>query len=413
MQKMNWPGRLLQGLVVSFPFIAVTIPSGGSIIYTLLALTGLVYGWGTVRESDSNERRWWLALLLLFVLVAVSVTYSADLQNGVERLERFLRLASLALVFTVMVRWRVVSDRLFIFGMMAATLSLFAQALYEIYWLDHGFAQGLYHKIIFGDIAMLLAVLLFAAVVTKMVHGRMRLVAALCILMALYVSVMSATRGAWMVLPFVGVTFVWLYRKRVDRRVWWVTASGIATVLVVIALVRPAPVVEPIARGVEELRLFTSDPSQNTSWGARLNMWRNATLIWWQHPFFGTGIGDFNHDSRELVAQGRSLSEEVVMYGHAHSIYFDTLATLGVVGLLLMIVALFLLPLRHFYRAWQQANSELAHFAALGGLLTVVSFAVFGISEGWLSRNPFINDYVVYLALFAATLAGERRQQRS
>ena len=38
----------------------------------------------------------------------------------------------------------------------------------------------------------------------------------------------------------------------------------------------------------------------------------------------------------------------------------------------------------------------------------VVSFTVFGISEGWLSHNPFINTYIVCLALFAATLTARQ-----
>lgn len=407
MQQSTWPERLFQGLAVAFPFIAVSIPSGGSAVYTLFALAGLFFGWSSLKESSRSERQWWFALLLLFVLATLSLAYSADLENGVQRLERFFRLATIALIVVVMVRWRVVSNQHFVFGLMAAALSMFLQALYETSWLHHGVVTGLYHKIIFGDMAMVIALLLSVSSIT-LLRGRLRLLAIACIPLALYASIMSATRGAWLVLPFVGMTMVWLYRQRVDRRVWWLAGAMTAAVLALLIVLRPAPVVGPIERGVEELRIFVSDPSAHTSWGDRLNMWRNAAIIWWHNPLLGTGIGDFTHDNRELVAQGLSLSEDVGQYGHAHSIYFDTLATLGVVGLLVMIVALFLIPGRYFYLAWRQANDDQARFAALGGLLLVVSFAVFGISEGWLSRNPFINAYILYLALFAATLAGRR-----
>ncbi|HEY0635855.1 MAG TPA: O-antigen ligase family protein [Gammaproteobacteria bacterium] len=409
MSKSPWPDRLLQGLVIAFPFVAVSLPGGGSALYTLLALAGVVFGWRGVSRSRGNERYWWLALLLFFLLAAASLAYSADLENGAQRLERFLRLATLGLVFAVLVRWHVVAGRLFVIGLMAAALSMFVQALYEIHWLQRDYAQGLYHKIIFGDIAMLTALLLFAAVLT-LLRGRLRLLALLCIPLALYASVMSATRGAWLVLPVVGVVLAWLYRQRVDRRLWWLTGGALAMVLALVVVLRPAPLVGPLERGVEELRTFVVDPSRHTSWGDRLNMWRNATIIWWHNPLFGTGIGDFNHDTRELVAQGRSLSGDVVKYGHAHSIYFDTLATLGIAGVLLLMVALFLLPGHYFYRAWQRAGDGQVRFAALAGLLTVVSFAVFGFSEGWLSRNPFVNPYIVYLALFAATIAAERNR---
>ncbi len=410
MHKSVWHERLFQGLGVAFPFISVSVPGGGSAIYTLFALAGLLFGWGIATRRQGCQRYWWLTLLLLFVLASVSLAYSADLENGVQRLERFFRLATLALVFAVMVRWRVVADRFFVFGLMAAALSLFVQTLYEIHWLQREYASGLYHKIIFGDMAMLIALMLFTAVLT-LLRGRLRLLAILCIPLALYASVMSATRGAWLVLPVVGVVLAWLYRQRVDRRLWWLTGGALAVVLALLVVLRPAPVVGPLERGVQELRIFASDPSQHTSWGDRLNMWRNATLIWWENPLFGTGIGDFNHDMRELVAQGRSLSSDVLKYGHAHSIYFDTLATLGLAGLVTLAVALFLLPSRYFYRAWQQAGDGQTRFAALAGLLTVVAFAVFGFSEGWLSRNPFVNPYIVYLALFAATLVSAQRRE--
>ncbi len=407
MPKSLWSERLFQGLAISFPFISVSLPGGGSAVYALFALSGIIFGWSGIKKAGKEERRWWLLLLLFFILAAASLSYSADFHTASQRLERFFRLATLGLVFAVMVRWRVASGRMFIFGLMAAALSMFVQAVHEKFWLHQDVVVGLYHKIIFGDMAMLLALLLFIASIT-MLRGRLRLLAVACIPLALYASVMSATRGAWLVLPFAGITFVWLYRARVDRRVWWIAGAAAAALLALVIVLRPAPVVVPIEHGVDELKLFTSNPSAHTSWGDRLNMWRNAVIIWWHNPLFGTGIGDFNHDNRELVAEGESLSEDVVEYGHAHSIFFDTLATLGLVGLVVMIIALFLLPARLFYRGWQQASDDQGRFAALGGLLTVMSFAVLGISEGWLSRNPFINPYIVYLALFSATLASGR-----
>jgi len=43
----------------------------------------------------------------------------------------------------------------------------------------------------------------------------------------------------------------------------------------------------------------------------------------------------------------------------------------------------------------------------------VVAFAEFGLTEGWTSRNPFVNPYILYLAVFASSLAvaAKRRQE--
>ena len=48
----------------------------------------------------------------------------------------------------------------------------------------------------------------------------------------------------------------------------------------------------------------------------------------------------------------------------------------------------------------------------LAGLVCVMAFALFGLVEGWLGRNPFINPYVVYLSLFtAAAMAAEKSSE--
>lgn len=401
------PGqRLVLLLAALFPLVSVSVASGGSTLYTLLLLPALVYAWPE-RKSLTTEEKWWLlAYLALFVMAALSLLYVTELKLGVEKLERYLRLATLGLVYLFLRRMNVDVGRFFLLGVVASAFSLAVQALYQTQFLDAAFAIGLYHKIVFGDMAVLAFTIMLSAMLTVAHRPWHFALLGLAMVLAVYASLMSATRGAWLLLPVVALTLIWLYRGKLGRRGWIAVTVSFCLLLATLAIWQPKVIMKPMATGIHEIERYLSDPNKAGSWGARLEMWGNSIKIWRENPWLGTGLGDFSHDSQALVAEGLSENRFVAeRFGHAHSIYFDALASFGALGLLLLVVALFVLPWRHFYRYWRKASDPWQRFYALSGLLTVVAFAEFGLTEGWTSRNPFINPYIMYLAVFASSLA--------
>lgn len=410
----SWPQRIVLLLAALFPVVSVSIHSGGSILYTLLVLPALVYAWPERKHLTLAEKRWLLAYLLLFAIAALSLFYAADLKVGVEKLERYLRLATLGLVYLFLRRMNVEAGRFFLLAVVAAAFSLAVQAWYQIHIQHRGIAVGLYHKIVFGDMAMLGVTIMLAAMLTVASRPWHFIVMGLAMVAAVYASLMSATRGSWLLLPVVVMVLAWLYRGKVSRRGWIAAAVVVALLAGALALWQPRVIMAPMERGIQGIHTYLKDPTKATSWGARLEMWGNSIKIWGENPWLGTGVGDFQHDSKALVAEGLSENRLVAEhYGHAHSIYFDALASIGGVGLLVLVLALFVLPWRHFSRHWREAATPWTRFYALSGLLTVVAFAEFGLTEGWTSRNPFVNPYIIYVAVFAASLAvaTTRRQE--
>ena len=382
----------------------VAVANGGSTVYTLLGLPALIYGWREWKNTSPQQRWWMLSLLALFVLVVLSLFYTAELENGAKKIERYFRLASMGLIYLLLRRLQVEAGRVFLLGVGVAAITLGGQALYEIHVLNLGWSTGAYHKIVFGDMAVLSIAVLLAAMLTVAGRGWHYLLLSLCIGLALYASLMSFTRASWLLLPVLGVVVLFLFRRSVNKRLWVILGVLLIGAVVALGVMQPQRLKHGIAQGVNDLQLFMQNPGASSSWGDRLNMWRNSLIIWGQNPFLGTGLGDFNHDSRQLVEQGISYSRHIVQYGHAHSIYFDALATLGAVGLLLLIIALVVLPWRLFSRYWYRVKEPWLRFYALAGLLTVFCFAFFGLTEGWTSRNPFVNPYIVYIAVFASAL---------
>lgn len=411
--EYSWTQRIVLSLAALFPLVSIAVKSGGSALYALLLLPALFFAWPERKYLTTAEKRWLLTILLLFILATLSLFYVSELDTGIKKLERYLRLATLGLVYLFLRRMGVETGRLFLVGVVAAAFTLGVQAWYEIHIEHANIATGLYHKIVFGDMAMLNVVIMIAAMLTVASRPWHYLILAIATGFALYASLMSVTRGSWLVLPVVLAVLVWLYRQKISRRGWTAIILGLSLAAGVLAVWQPKSITQPVNTGINEIERYLNNPEKAGSWGARLEMWGNSLKIWRENPLLGTGVGDFSHDSQILVAEGLSENQSVAeQYGHAHSIYFDALASLGLVGLITLILALFLFPWRHFSREWYVAVSPWSRFYTLSGLLTVVAFAVFGLTEGWTSRNPFVNPYIIYIAVFASSLVVFARQHQ-
>jgi len=78
----------------------------------------------------------------------------------------------------------------------------------------------------------------------------------------------------------------------------------------------------------------------------------------------GIGVGQFDAYTREEVAAGRSHAA-IERYNQPHNEYLEAAATGGVPGLLILL-AVFLVPLRYFSRRVLDADDEVALPAAIG-----------------------------------------------
>ncbi|GAB4295918.1 MAG: hypothetical protein Kow0096_13050 [Thiohalomonadaceae bacterium] len=393
---------LLAVLVFLFPVVVATTDGGGSYVYTLLVLPALYFGrnW---REISLLEKRILLGFVIAFVAMALSLFNTEDMREGIKFLERYLRIALLFPIYLMLRRYGFRLGHALGWGAALATLVMAGQAWYQVSVLDEGIASGYYHKIVFGDLAILWGALVAVFSLT-LLRGRFGAVlAAVSGSAALYASILSHTRGSWLfVLIFLAV-LLWIYRKRIASSSQ--ALLGVAAALLVLAaagLWQGDRFVHGIERGVKDIKIFMKNPRAGTSWGIRLNLWRNTLLLAQEHPLLGAGLGDFHQEMRDMAADKRSWSRAVADYGHAHSIYFDALANGGLVGLTATVVAYLLLPLVAFGRGLRNAITPEQRFYAMGGLVTVLAFATFGLSEALWARNPFVNTYVVCIAVMLA-----------
>jgi O-antigen ligase len=108
---------------------------------------------------------------------------------------------------------------------------------------------------------------------------------------------------------------------------------------------------------------------------------------------------------QEMVEEGR-VSSVVLEFNHAHNEWLDMFAKRGLAGVLALLI-FFAVPASLYYQALRQrpAGHPSAHTAlALCGLLTVVGFVGFGMTQVMFAHNNANMMYLFMNTLWLAAL---------
>ncbi|MBN4079172.1 O-antigen ligase family protein [Beggiatoa alba] len=387
--------------VFLFPILIATVRHGGGTIYVLLLLCGLTLGWSAWRSLEAWEKRLLIGFSIFFVLVSLSLVNTQDIVSGMKKVERYIHFPLLVPMYLLLKKYRIETGKVFLFGLSAASVVMFGQAFYQTSVLGWGRAVGAYNSLILGDVSMLAVVIIACALLTVSQNWRHHLLGFSAIGMALSASVMSGSRGAWILLPVAAVWFLWIKRKSLG------TVSVILLVIMGLLLAWGALSLDQVKgrvdSAVSRFQDYSQDPTKVSSVGARFEMWRDSITIWKAHPLMGTGIGDFKNDRLQLFKDGKS--NLAMDFGHAHNIYFDVLATAGLLGLVGMLVLMQIIPFQMFYSFWIKDDDPWIKFYALSGMTTIIAFAIFGLTEGWLARNMFVRTYLMSILVFMSSIA--------
>ena len=284
-------------------------------------------------------------------------------------------------------------------------------AAYEHWWLGRWRVGNGINAIPFGNLALLLGSLSLAGLLSlASTRNGLRLALGLATVGGLLASVLSGTRGGWMVFPVLALVLLFaLHSTGIPRGGLRIKVVGLAGVLVAVllamSLMPGAPVKGRLTEVAANLQEYAGGDA-GSSLGLRLDMWSAGWQLIKLRPGLGWGEGRLEAQRDLWVGEGRFHSG-ISRYDQLHSDLVDTFARRGVVGLL-SLMALYGVPLWLFWGYWRRSCDEQARALALCGVLIVVGFVGFGLSQSMLRDVRGLSGYLGLIVGCWCLLKGRR-----
>ncbi|MCT7357732.1 O-antigen ligase family protein [Thalassolituus pacificus] len=304
--------------------IKKSVATDVSILLWLLGAIVLISGKVKIRAL-TPYRKIILAGFAFFFVALISLLLS-DYPADLQKLEPEFRLVLLPLLI-VGVYYSGFSTRQLVFALLLGSISY----AWITYGQSGGFkfmrrAFGDENPVGFGNGAFLLsAVSAYFCLSFWKTSKSISAVALLAATLYLYAAIASGTRGSFLAIPLIAVFFIFHVRS-----LKVVIASLILSTALAAAIYQ-SPLQHGIDRAIKNVTNYVNGEGNNrNSAGARLMLWETAICMGKEKPIFGVGTHQFLPASQD---QSLNCKSNLRPFVQAHSLYFNTLATMGVTGL--------------------------------------------------------------------------------
>jgi O-antigen ligase len=405
---------LVCSLILIFPVVSNLITHSSSVILVLLALLGLPF---CLVKKDrpmlTREEKWIMwAFVAYFAVYLISYALNGTLGTledlHIKNLDHEMRMLLIIPIFSLLrtvkmpcaVLWSGVAAGAVAAGVYSIVLSI---------WLSPGGrVAGSYHAIAFGDLATVLAFMsLLGLRFFRQRHAAYVLIPIMAFGLGTIASILSETRGAWIAVPgFLVILF--FYRRR------YLNPLQLTSIVILIFLILLSVYKMPESRIVSRVQLVYEEV-KNYSYGRKVNKpsataeriegWLAAWEIYKEHPVLGAGPGSFKPKVHKMIAEDKR-SQIISKYSQPHNAYLAVMADCGTFGILALL-AIFILPLWAIVLAIKRGEGDTE--VGYAGLILIVGFMHFGLTETIFGRNININFYIIMLSAVISIAAGYRK----
>jgi (heptosyl)LPS beta-1,4-glucosyltransferase len=390
-------------LTLSLGLVLPKIAGGGFLLLALIAIVWLSIAgaWG-FRGLAPLERLSIFGVILFVAVWALAWLIHGASPEGADDLGRIARLL-LIIPLLLFVRRLDRTEPAWWAGLAVGALIAGGYA-----WWFHLSGQigpfdqrvtGNTNPIYFGSIALAFGMMMLARLQDDDLPIPARLLTALAILLALSASMLSGSRGAWLVLPPLLLVYLFTLGRYRPLR-WRLGVPAAAVVVVALVMFNPlAPMSERAAEGLADLRAIATGGEAEGTIGRRVAMWELSGQLVLDDPLFGAGPTAFADAMADAIDQGR-LPADFDRYTHPHNEFLSALNHGGIVALVCLLL-LFTLITRQHVRVWRTGlkSTRLIGWAGLAGMAVIV---VMALSESIFDRN----SGVIWFGLFAALPIG-------
>ncbi|GIB21983.1 O-antigen ligase family protein [Vibrio cholerae] len=282
-----------------------------------------------------------------------------------------------------------------------ASFGALAFAFYQFFILNMPRVDGFLFSINFGYLAATLAILSFGLSFTQ---TRFKYYLYLSVVAATVATTLTLTRGAILTLLFVFILFFIVNVRKIKFKQTLVFTL-ISFLLVSVSYQFSPRIQERVDFTIFEISSIASNNIHAAaSSGGRLQLWYAAVEAFKHNPIWGTTYSERESLNIELFKEGK-VDEwtSTVPRGHAHSQYFEAIASNGTLGIL-AIFAMLILPFGVFLNDYRKTGSPISQT----GYLFAFGFIIFCLTEAPLQANLIGTFYGFMVAIFYAYIAAKR-----
>ena len=410
-------------LLVAAPPLSLFISGAGSaLLYLLLILCAISFACSGFRNDLSVQPRYWRALIIVAcaMLLCILVAQWAHGQwhsSSVEKAFRILCVVPLVFFFGKIPARRL---RHVQWGLMLGALSG-AWALISprvVFPSADGTARPdtasftLYNTVGFANLVMLFSTLTLASLGWQLTRfGKIERALKIGVAaLGFYGVLVSQTRTSLLAIP----VFLIIAYLALSRTSWRGKALFAAATIATLAILASSSIFkERMQVAVNETEQCASQPNTESSVCIRFQLLRAASVMFKEHPWVGAGDGQrFTGKMQELAERGVISRFVAKNWGETHNDLSYMAATYGVMGLVPFMLVIYGVPVWYFVRHLR-ARDYVGVTASMMGLILVLGFLAFGLTEMMFRSMRTVSFYVVLLALFLALSAppSPRRQQ--
>lgn len=395
------------------PGMALWVRSGYSWGAAVLLACSLVTAGVWLRRPPGRDA-WWLfaSVLAMGVVWALDFDPAQGSWSNLDRPAKYLlALPCLfyVLAFPPKARW-------LWWGIAVGACGAGLMGMYQALVQHLPRANGYTNAIQYGGISLLLALMCSAALLAQWDRWKpwQRVGWALCILLGFEGSLLSESRGGWLVLPVALPLCAWLQARCGQRKLAVVGAALVVAGVAVLMAFKANEVWLRLDEARQEISQYELKGDAASSVGQRLAHWQLAWAMGADRPL--TGWGRYGYEAEKLRRVNAGEAHPIVLqFSHAHSEVLDIFAKRGLPGVAVLLL-FYGVPLVLFWptrrRVFPNASGALDEEGLclrLVGILLPVSYMGFGITQVFLGHNSGTMFYLFMCMLVLAILQGRER----
>jgi len=278
-------------------------------------------------------------------------------------------------------------------GILIGSLLCGLIALYHYHILHiRAFYDFGYMVIQSGNMAMSLGVfsLVIAVQYIKEKRFTMTSFALLCAFAGVLASFLSGARGGWIIAPFVIIWLLVLNRQLISSK----AIIGLTIILICSTLLSQNMLKKRVQAAMYEITQISENNDNNSSTGARLEMWKSGIYIFIDNPLFGIGYQDRQENNRRLVDEG--LVDPIVLeYRRLHNSFIEELSMKGLIGFIAL-MAFFCTPLYLFIVEKDVKNNAFSQLG-IAHIILVMSYC---FTQNYINHHSGMLQYLMYTTIF-------------